>query len=349
MRLKPSTLLIIAICTTTFKAWSLDANGIKNCMAADAQFIRGSNPFNVELALTKWQLKSEIFYQFDANRNDLLENRYLKLEDYKTLNNEVSRVDDEYKRLMKEYDLLNPEPRRQQNEKFEEWINAANLHTEKRNQYSRPLRAPVMVAQQKLNDFEEQIRTSPKRHEYIREIESKLIETGDESNLKYFRVKKSYGDYLLLMIKRATSCDDLHTRYVKLAKEAKLKRNFEIEILSVTSFFDVSNIRPENQKKLTETVRENLEADGFEYAAKTFDLRRHKSVMIAGFMGSYARGMSLIINGKRLSEPVIAEEGRFQNRSMSSDELETLLSQEMRKGLMDRHLNAQEMVLSSIK
>lgn len=350
MKLKTKALIIGAICSTSLQSWALDANGIKACMAADTQMIQRSKPLDVEFALTKWQLKSEIFYQVDANRSRLVSESYnfSLLEDYKALETAADLARQEYDRLNKEYEQLNPAPKRE-SYSWEEYNKLSELHWNKKVEFSNSIYAPVKSTSSALRKFTENIGQSPKRLDYIQEIEAKIAEKGDASQLKAYRAMKSYGDQLLRMIKRATSCDDLHAQYVKLAQEAKVKKNFHLETLSTTTVFRIAGLSKERKNEITERVRESLENDGFEVAAKTFNIDKHGTLMLAGVFGAYAQTMSFISTGKTSSEPIFSAEGELSNQELNSDQLEAILIKEARKGLLQRHQSAQDLVNSSLK
>lgn len=350
MLVKFKAILIGAICTTSLQAWSLDASGIKSCMNLDSQLINRSKPIDIEIALSNWQLRSEIFYQVDANRSRLVSDYsdYTLLEDHKALINEYDRAESEYDKLIKEYDIQNPSPR-PEDYSHEEYEKIYELHLDKRAQYANSIYSPVNKARVALESFQENIGTSPKRPAYIQEIETKIAESKDDLRLKEYRVMKSYGDYMLQMIKRAKSCEDLHSQYVKLAQEAKAKKNFHFETLSSTTIFRIIGLSAEDKQEMAVGISDILAQEGFKNAANTFDFDKHKSILLMGVFGNYANVMSLLYNGKSSSQPVFRTEGEFRSTDMNSEELDALIAKHLRTGLLHRHQKAQELVLSYIK
>jgi hypothetical protein len=344
------------MCTYTFQAWSLDASGVKACMAADARIIQNSRPMDIELAITNGQFKSEIFYQVDANRTRLVGESYdtSLLEDFKSLSQEMTRTSKESFNLTMEYEKLNPSPKMVwikdssgQSEVTPESMELIRIHDEKKAAYSNKVGAPSMAASQAYSNFIDTIGQNPNRPSYIREIESKIAEMGDQKRLKEYQALKSYGDYLLGMIKRASSCDELHSQYKKLAQEAKVKKNFQLEIISYTSFFLLHRLSARDQKRLDASVREMFKEEGYVEVARTFDSRKHQNLGLLGAYGQFADTMSLLSSGKSSAGPLLNSE--VVDQSVNSDQLEAILAKDMKADQMRRHQDVQDLVLSYIK
>jgi hypothetical protein len=285
----------------------------------DAALIQQSRPTDIYFAITGLKFKSEIYYQLATNREDLLKS----YADYT----------DGHRALQKQRDEL------QKDGTFPE-----GLSDDERAEYDRKWSEQVHAVEAKIEKFDSNL-VNGSINQTLKEIERNM--RADQStdaavdDLKEFLTQKSYGDYLIRMIKAGTSCDSLHEQYRQLAVQAKQKRNFQLATLSP---FSMPGAWWKNTAVVNQSLRGFFSKAGYKKAAAEFDFQKHTHLAVAIYEGIVA---DLKVNLLDTQDDGPALNPKFSK--MSADQLEAMSRKAIQKDLVDNHMQITKEIAQLLK
>ncbi len=311
------TFAVISFGIVNQSALALTKDMAQACMQEDLNRLNTASYLGIERAISGLQFKSEIFYQLTRNRLAILDSELFQ-------------------------DYLNKDEEQEKREDAAYGVPAGKTPEE---QYERLKNIEEVLKGRKT--VLEKKKTNAKSS--IEEIESnfKFLAPTNETaayRLEDFLKAKSLGDRLIDMAKKATSCDDLHSKYVALLKKNSLKNEFDIDdyLYGLSGITDFRSLKPDkNSTKITETVRELLKMNGYRRAASEYTYNKNSSLGYLIWKETFGETIATVKKEYR-------HQLKLGPKDSSAEQIEKLINDRSRPEVIKRHTTAMKTSLQFI-